>query len=89
MGASVGLSGWGGVEDVREGMKPSLPSSHAEFMINLSTQNVIPFLVQHLFLQDWGESKKRRLDSKLDSVGTSQAQKTFCVPRFLCAASRL
>ena len=64
---------------------PLKPSSPAEFMINLSIQNFIPFLVLFLF-----PSGLRIIKAKLwgwggvwNQAGPSWAQKPLCIPWFL------
>ena len=49
-------------------------------MINLSIQNIIPFLVQHLSPQDWRESKKRSDWNRSGPCGAHPGYKILCVP---------
>ena len=65
----------------------SLKLSSAEFMINLSIQNFIPFLVPPHSLQNWGIRKGGDW-SQAGPCGPSQAQKSLCDLHFFLSFSK-
>jgi len=69
--------------EIHKEVKLSPPKANSSAEINLSTKNVIPFLVLLLFLSRWSRIKKRGqgIETEQDSVGVLLGRKASLVCR--------